>query len=61
MGGDWSVGLVSRAAEARVTDRRTALWLFGLFLLVYNGTAKGILEQHIILSARNRRSGAGHG
>ena len=37
--------MVPRATEARVTDRRVALWLLGVFVLIYTGTAKGILEQ----------------
>jgi hypothetical protein len=45
VGGDWSVGLVSRAADTHVTDRSVALWLFGVSVLLYTGTAKGILEQ----------------
>jgi hypothetical protein len=39
------MGLVSRATVARVTNRRTALWLFGVCVLIYAGTAKGVLEQ----------------
>jgi hypothetical protein len=39
------VGLVSRAADTRVTDGRAAVWLFGLCVLIFTGTAKGVLEQ----------------
>jgi hypothetical protein len=37
--------MVSRAADTRVTDRRVTIWLFGLFVLIFAGTAKGVLEQ----------------
>ena len=39
------MGLVGSAAAKQVTDRAAALWLFGPFVLIYSGTAKGVLEQ----------------
>jgi hypothetical protein len=39
------VGLVGLAPAAGVTDRRAALWLLAAFVLIYCGTAKGVLEQ----------------
>jgi hypothetical protein len=45
VGGDGPVGMVSRAADTRVTDRRVTLWLVSLFVLIFAGTAKGVLEQ----------------